>query len=282
MPSDMNPGPEGQSLSDPAQDDNGSLVDQIKQQGSAGFEQIKEGARNLTDQARERASSFAEDQKGVVTQHLDTFAQAIRQASDDLSRNDQTMASQLVRQAAGGLESLSRSIHGADFGDMLDSVRRFGRSNPTAFIGGALLAGIALGRFARASSRDQHGSGDYGRSWQGAGRTGADDWGGRSGSQDRQGSGGSSYRSSGASGFGTYGGPSGGPRSAYAPSVGMAGDAPPASQGYAGGGMGRDPAKSSTGSGATATPSSATDPSVGGSSSGGGLGSGSISTGETS
>lgn len=116
------------------------------------LDDMKEGAAALGGEARERVDRYATTQKDVVTEHLQDFAQAVRRASDDLSDRDQTMASQLVRQAANGLESLSRSVGGSTPEDMVNSVRSFGRSNPAAFIGGAVLAGLAIGRFARASA----------------------------------------------------------------------------------------------------------------------------------
>ena len=142
---------------------------EAKRKGAAAYEQIKEGARSLGDEAKERASRLAEDQKVAVTEHLEAFASAVKRAGEDLSERDHTMAAQVVRQAANGLESLSRSVNGASFEDMVDSVRNFGRSNPAAFIGGAVLAGLALGRFARASGhRSASDWRDEDREWSGA------------------------------------------------------------------------------------------------------------------
>jgi len=139
------------------QSDSGSatsvLRDGVSRVKDEAVDTLKQGAQALSEQARERVEGYTEGGKEVVRQHLDDFASAVRRASDELSEHDQTLASQFVRQAAGGLESLSRSVDNTSFGDLVDSVRRFGRRNPAAFIGGAVLAGLALGRFARASSR---------------------------------------------------------------------------------------------------------------------------------
>jgi len=139
------------------------LKDEAGRQGAAAVDALKDSAYNLGEQARDRVAGFAETQRDAISGHLDTFAEAIRKASDDLSQHDQTLASQVVRQAAGGLESMSRSIHGVTFGDLLDSVRSFGRRNPAAFIGGAVLAGFAIGRFARSSGRTDD---DFEDGWQ--------------------------------------------------------------------------------------------------------------------
>jgi hypothetical protein len=237
---------------------------------------VKEGARSLGEEAKDRASRYVEGGKETVTEHLDAFAQAIKRASDELSEKDQTMAAQLVRQAAGGLENMSRSISGASFQDMVESVRSFGRRNPVALLGGAMLAGLALGRFARASSR--HGEEDW--------RRGRSDWGGdygesgryrsQSGFRDdwREGRSGESEDWTPAPHAGSSYPP--GQRSSFAPATHGGADLPPRSQGYAGGGMGADPIQSSG-------PSSDTDASVTSSSfSGGSAQPGSISTGDRS
>ena len=64
---------------------------------------------------------------------------AIRRAGDELAASDQSPASRLVRQAADGLENFSRSLSDKQPEDLLNSVRDFGRRNPMAFIGGAVL-----------------------------------------------------------------------------------------------------------------------------------------------
>jgi hypothetical protein len=233
-------------------DDANRLKEEATRQGSAAYESLKESARGLGDQAKEKVSSYATAQKGYVSESLGEFAQAIRRASDDLNQRDQTMAAQMVRQAASGLESLSRSVDGASFEDMIDSVRQFGRQHPLAFIGGAVLAGLAIGRFARASAHHEPGYG-YGETWRGEEGRDEEDFAPAPYA-------GSSYAAGERPGFGA--------------ASRASGDMPSPSQGYAGGGMGTDPIQSSG-------PSSARDPSMSQSSSRSGAAQpGAISTGD--
>ena len=162
MPQELNRDPTGQGASGASWDNSGSgshqgsgstpglgavqdTVARAKEEAarlsSEAARQAKAQARSLGEEAKERAARYAEGGKEVVTEHLDSFAQAIRKAGEELSERDQTMAAQVVRQAARGLESLSRSVGGTTFEDVIDSVRRFGRSHPAAFVGGAVLAG---------------------------------------------------------------------------------------------------------------------------------------------
>jgi len=257
------------------------LKDEAVRQGSAALRQVKEGVQSVAEgakeqasqyaeQAKEQASRYAEDQKEAITQHLDDFAKAVREASETLSRNDQTMASQVVRQAASGLESLSRSISGANLQDVVNSVRDFGRANPIAFIGGFMLAGLALGRFARASG-STHPRGNEEADWRNrSGSFGLErgsDW--QRWNEGRSGTGGLPPRPYGGSSY-----PAGTRSTFSSPNRGM-GDFPPPSQGYAGGGMATDPIQSAGPSSDQDVSDAASEPA------GNSFSSGSISTGES-
>ena len=69
-----------------------------------------------------RAATEAEKGKEAAAAGLDDFAAAVRKASDELGSRDQSMASHLVREVAGGLEQASRTIHGKDIGEFTQSV----------------------------------------------------------------------------------------------------------------------------------------------------------------
>jgi hypothetical protein len=118
--------------------------------GQAGHA-LKAEAQSFASAAQERVRAEAQKGTQAGAKTLGDFANAVRRAGDELSQSDQSPASRLVQQAADGLESLSRNLVDKDPGDLLNSVRDFGRKNPAAFIGGAVLVGLALGRFARAS-----------------------------------------------------------------------------------------------------------------------------------
>ena len=119
-------------------------------------ETAKGEAAHLVDAAKEKAAQKADQGKEAISGAHGDFADAIRTAGDQLGEKDQTLAARLVSQAAEGLETLSRTVSAKRPEDMLTSVRDFGRNNPTAFLAGAVLAGLALGRFARSSSEHEH------------------------------------------------------------------------------------------------------------------------------
>lgn len=115
---------------------------------------LKTEAKTFASVAQDRVRAEAQKGTDKATRTLGDFANAIRKAGDELGAADQSPASRLVQQAADGLETFSRSLEGKDPGALLNDVRDFGRRHPMAFIGGAVLAGLALGRFVRASEHE--------------------------------------------------------------------------------------------------------------------------------
>lgn len=116
---------------------------------------VKAEARELRSQATRVAGARAEGAKDAAVSHLDVFADALRTASDELGKNQSGPAAEMISNAASGLEGLTRSLHGQSTGQMIDTVRRFGRENPLAFLAGSVLAGLALGRFASVATTEQ-------------------------------------------------------------------------------------------------------------------------------
>jgi hypothetical protein len=114
---------------------------------------LKHEARTFAHVAQDRVRAEAQRGTQAAGRTLGDFANAVRRAGDELGQADQSPASRLVLKAADGLETFSRSLADKDPGDLLNAVRDFGRRHPAAFIGGAVLAGLALGRFARSSDR---------------------------------------------------------------------------------------------------------------------------------
>jgi hypothetical protein len=131
---------------------------------------VAQETASFRDSAKDKALAQVEQKTQSATEKLGDFANAIRKAGDELAQHDQSIAGRIAKQAADGLESLSRTVSDKRPEELLEAVRGFGRSNPTAFIAGSILLGVALGRFAKSS--EQHGgapdalgevsSGDFG------------------------------------------------------------------------------------------------------------------------
>jgi hypothetical protein len=126
-----------------------------KEVAAAAGEKVKEEVATFAAAAQEKVSSEVEEKTAQARQTLGDFAAAVRRAGDDLSEHDQSVAGRVVKQAADGLENLARSLTDKRPEQLLDAAREFGRRNPTAFIVGGILLGIAAGRFLRSSAPDE-------------------------------------------------------------------------------------------------------------------------------
>jgi hypothetical protein len=135
-------------------------AEQAKQlMGQAG-QTLKSEAQSFASVAQDRVRAEARKGAKTATKTLGDFADAVRLAGDRLAESDQSPVSRLVRQAADSLEDLSRNLAGKDPEDLLRAVRDFGRRNPAAFVGGAVLLGFALGRVLRATDAPPQGLAD--------------------------------------------------------------------------------------------------------------------------
>lgn len=119
---------------------------------------VKDQAGELAGRAKSKALETADQGKETVASSMGDFAAAIRSASDELGQRDQSMAANLIREVSTGLEDFSKSLQGSSLQDLTRSVAGFARRQPTTFLAGAALAGVALGRFLKASDDHDHDS----------------------------------------------------------------------------------------------------------------------------
>lgn len=151
---------------DAAKSDPGRLKKTVDKELSSAREEaekagaaLSESASRIASDVRDQAVETLDSGRSQVASSLGDFTAAIKKASDELGNRDQSMAANLVREAASGLEQVSGAIEGKNIQELTRSVSGFARRQPAAFLIGAALAGIAIGRFAKASA--EHDDGDY-------------------------------------------------------------------------------------------------------------------------
>lgn len=148
---------------------------------SRSTEELKDAARHEYDDARQRLSGHAERLKNegastiksVVTNELDrrkagvgaefrSLAETLRNASKEQAQKAESgvgaAPSSLLGQGADVLESLSSELEGQSVNELTRSVSTYARANPAIFIGGCILAGLAIGRLLTASEHKLAGS----------------------------------------------------------------------------------------------------------------------------
>lgn len=116
----------------------------------------KEAGARVFDAAKDRARSLFEEQQLRAADQVGSVAQALHQAATQL--NDEN-ASSYVSRAADQVDRLADTLRSHDLDDLIDQTERFARRQPELFFGGALLLGLAFGRFLKSSGERRRGEG---------------------------------------------------------------------------------------------------------------------------
>jgi len=157
MPSSMAPVPGSSS-------GNGSMMDQAKDKASGALSKTKEVAGQALDkakettgqvygQAKDQVKSRLTEQKGKAAESLTSVTDALTQTGASLRTSGNEPIARLAEGVAGHIDQLATSLRDKDVDEITVQMQDFARRNPALFIGGALLAGVALGRFLRASEQ---------------------------------------------------------------------------------------------------------------------------------
>lgn len=124
-----------------------TVVDTTKQQVGAVTADLRDQTRQLTQEARDQLIDHASDQRDRAAANLRSIGDELREMASGSATSG--LGAQLVRQ--GG----DLSYRAADFlgerepSQLLDEVRSLARRRPGAFLLGAVVAGVVVGRATR-------------------------------------------------------------------------------------------------------------------------------------
>lgn len=110
-------------------------------------------AHSLMDRAKQQAFTKLDSQRERAATGLGSMVDALRESGRQLEGQSSTMAS-YVNGAASQLEQFSGGIRDRDVSQMVRDVEQFARKQPTLFLGGAFVLGIAAARFLKSSSAE--------------------------------------------------------------------------------------------------------------------------------
>jgi hypothetical protein len=110
--------------------------------------QASEVASNVTDELS--ATANMEKDRGAAA--MRGFAKAIRTAAGELDAQSPEIARHF-RGAAGSVEDLSDNLRSRSVRDLFTAATDLARNQPAAFFAGAVVAGFALSRFLKSTSR---------------------------------------------------------------------------------------------------------------------------------
>jgi hypothetical protein len=124
---------------------------EAKERAGAGARQVKEDARRKGEELRREAEETADRWTERMGSRVDHVAHALRAASESLESEGEGELAGMVEDAAEQVDRMGGYLEGEEPSSMMSDLRSLGRRNPGAFLGGALLAGLAAGRFLRSS-----------------------------------------------------------------------------------------------------------------------------------
>ncbi len=141
------------------------VAQQAKEQAKNLAHEAKDQTKKVAEQARDHVQQLVGQQKDQAADRLGSLAGALREAGRKL--NEQGDFSRYADRAAEQVERLSGYLRDNDLRGFVRDTENFARRRPEVFLGGALLAGLALARFLKASSPRQGFDGYEGGRWTG-------------------------------------------------------------------------------------------------------------------
>jgi len=160
-PIDTGATPQDQTTKDQAKQAAGTAADQTQHvagvaRGEAQrvADEARSHARGLFDQATSQLEDQSRTQKDRLADTVGSFAHDLDSMA---SQQGGGLAADLAREVADRARTASAHLQDREPRELLDDVRGFARRRPGVFLGGALVAGMVVGRMARAA-RDDHAS----------------------------------------------------------------------------------------------------------------------------
>jgi hypothetical protein len=127
---------------------------QAKSETSGVAARSHEAAENIKDAAVEKLQSAyasAESMKGQAAERVRKLSSAVRKVGEHLRVEDQEKLAEYAAEASDRIEGLASYIDSADLGRVVSDTESFARRRSPLFFGGALVMGLAAGRFLRSS-----------------------------------------------------------------------------------------------------------------------------------
>ena len=117
--------------------------------------QAEEKAGQLAEQAKEQANSQLSKQKERATEQLGSISSALHETSGNLRKENQESVASYVEKAAHQVDHFSDYLRTRSASELVSEVKRYARRDPSLFLGGAMLMGLAGARFFKSSGSKQ-------------------------------------------------------------------------------------------------------------------------------
>lgn len=124
-------------------------------------EELRQDAAEVQKDITASVESVAAQQKNVFADELDNFSQAVLRAAEEFQKHHRPTVANYTSEFGNAMHNFASSLRQQDLRDSMVSLHHTARSYPLAFMGGAMLAGMALGRLVRLAASDPAGPGPH-------------------------------------------------------------------------------------------------------------------------
>lgn len=111
----------------------------------------KDDALEAVEPMKEQAAELAEQQKKSSATRLQSLAEAVHGAADQVGK-EQPKAAEVIHKGAIQIEKASRALKDNTLEDLARMANKAAHDRPIAFIVGSMAAGFAISRFLRATA----------------------------------------------------------------------------------------------------------------------------------
>jgi hypothetical protein len=136
---------------------------QSKRDADKAKRKAEKKVKDTAEQAKDQAVSQAAVQKERATENLTEVAEALRQTSDSLHKQNQDAFGRYANQAADQVERFAGHLRERSPGELLDEAKEYAQREPALFLGGAFALGVLGARFLKSSSPDSAADRHYSR-----------------------------------------------------------------------------------------------------------------------
>jgi hypothetical protein len=155
--SDLTKESKAETAVDKAQEMAGAAQQKVSDTATAAKEQAVRTANRVGEQAKNTVDARMSD----VAQELGSVADVVRQTTQEVGGENQTLAHYGDR-VAQQIEGVSSYLDEHSIDDVLNDVQNFARRQPAVFLGGAFMLGLMVGRFLRSSESRHYRLGETG------------------------------------------------------------------------------------------------------------------------
>jgi len=150
--------------------DASATADRAKEQVQEKAQVAQEKMSETTETMRSRMREQVDQRSTQAGEQVRSTAQALRSTGERLREEGKEGPAKAAERAADQAEKIGGYLEQSDADRILDDVESFGRRQPMAVAGIAMVAGFAASRFLKASSRSRYEQSSG--SWQAARRPG--------------------------------------------------------------------------------------------------------------